>query len=205
MGREQTHKQGRGYFIKCMGAAGAIFLAASACFAQKPAVPQTPALQTPAFPWTQELDKYPGLLPELSQLLEKLQRNLQFPAARSESHLLALLPASTTSYAAFSNYGDALHQALSIFRRELQENAVLRDWWEHGPSAESGRKIEDSLGKLEQLYQYLGDEIVVAGAVEGDHPKFLMVAEIRKPGLKRVLQRWANEVSDKSKTAFANC
>ncbi len=212
MGREQTHKQGRGYFIKCMAAAAAILFAASACFAQKPTVAQTPAPQTPtvqtpavqapAAPFTQELDKYPGLLTELSQLLEKLQHNLQFPAARSESHLLALMPASTTSYAAFSNYGDVIHQSLVVFRRELQESAVLRDWWEHGPSAESARKLEDSLEKLEQLYQYLGEEIVVASAMEGDHTKFLMVAEIRKPGVKQVLQEWVNQAADKSKPAL---
>jgi hypothetical protein len=207
MGREQTHKQGRGYFIKFIAANAAICLAVSACFAQKPTVAQTPPLQqptvqAPAAPLIQELDKYPGLLTELSQLLEKLQHNLQFPAARSESHLLALMPASTMSYAAFSNFGDVIHQTLTIFRRELQENAVLRNWWEHGPSAESERKLEDSLVKLEQLYQYLGEEVVVAGAMEGDHPKFLMVAEIRKPGVKQVLQEWVNQAADKSKPAL---
>ena len=36
------------------------------------------------------------------------------------------------SYAAISNYGDVTEQSLKIFRQELQESAVLRDWWQHG-------------------------------------------------------------------------
>jgi hypothetical protein len=42
------------------------------------------------------------------------------------------LPESTMSYAAFSNYGNVTEQALKIFRQELQESAVLHDWWQHG-------------------------------------------------------------------------
>jgi len=75
------------------------------------------------------MNKYPGLLAELGQLVEKLQHNLQFPAARNESRLLPLMPETTMSYAAFSNYGEVIRQTLKIFRQELQESAVLRAWW----------------------------------------------------------------------------
>jgi len=145
------------------------------------------------------MNKYPGLLAELGQLVEKLQHNLQFPAARNESRLLPLMPETTMSYAAFSNYGEVIRQTLKIFRQELQESAVLRAWWEHGQLPTSGPKLEDSLEKLAQLHEYLGDEIAVAGAMEGDHAKLLMVAEIRKPGFKQVLQQWVNQVADKGK------
>jgi len=145
------------------------------------------------------MSKYPGLLAELGHLVEKLQHNLQFPAARNESRLLPLMPEATMSYAAFSNYCEVIRQTLKIFRQELQESAVLRAWWGHGQLATSGPKLEDSLEKLAQLDEFLGAEIAVAGVMDGDHAKLLMVAEIRKPGFKQVLQQWVNQVADQAK------
>ena len=145
------------------------------------------------------MNKYPGLLDEFGRLIGKLKQNVQFPPARSESHLQPLLPESTTFYAAFSNYGDVTHQVLTIFQQELQESAVLRDWWQHSGAAQSGPKAEDALEKVYQLSQYVGDEIVVSGAMEGKTPSMLIAAEIRKPGLKSVLQGMLNELGNKSK------
>jgi hypothetical protein len=150
MGSAHTLKQRRRCFIKCALTVSAIILAASACgSAQVAAVGQAPEVA-----WTQELNKYPGLLEEFGRLVEKLQANVQFPPPRRESHLLSLLPESTMFYAAFPNYGDAAHQALKIFRQELQENPVLREWWQHGKVAEVGPKVEDLLEKLYQLSEF---------------------------------------------------
>jgi hypothetical protein len=160
----------------------------------------TPAGQ-PEIPGLRDLNKYPGLLAEFGQLMDKLQHNLQFPPARGQSRLLPLLPESTMSYAAFPNYGDVTHQALKIFRQELQESSVLRDWWQHGEMATAGPKVEDSLEKVTQLSQYLGEEIVVSGATEGKVPSVLIVAEVRKPGLKEFLQQMVKELAGKSKPA----
>jgi hypothetical protein len=180
--------------MKSALAAAAILVGASACGAQV-----APASQAPELAWTQELNKYSGLLEEFGRLVEKLQSNVQFPPPRPESHLLPLLPESTMSYAAFPNYGDAVHQMLNVFQRELQENAVLRDWWQHGKVAEAGPKVEESLEKFYQLSEYLGEEVVVSGATEGRDTSVLMVAEVRKPGLKKFLQQMLNDIPGKSK------
>jgi type II secretory pathway pseudopilin PulG len=154
----------------------------------------------PEMPWSQDLKKYPGLEAELTQLIGKLQRQVQFPDPRSQSRLLPRLPESTVFYAAFPNYGDASHQALAIFRQELQTSPALRDWWQHGVLAASGPKIEDSLEKFYQLSQYLGDEVVVSGAAEGHQgPSLLVVAEVRKPGLKQFLEQMMKEAADGGK------
>jgi type II secretory pathway pseudopilin PulG len=175
-------------------AVAAIFFAATSCKAQA-----APASQAPEVAWTQELNKYPGLLEEFGRLAVKVQSNVQFPPPRRESHLLPLLPESTMSYAAFPNYGDAANQALKIFRQELRENQVLRDWWQHGKVSAAGPKIEDSLEKFYELSQYLGEELVVSGATEGRDTRLLIVAEVRKPGLKNLLQQLVNESAGKSK------
>src|SRR5258707_9938116 len=157
----------RRYGIKCAAGIAAILLVAAACPAQSKAEKTVRSVeQQHELPWPQELNKYPGLLPEFGQLLAKLQNNVQFPAPRTESRLLPLLPASTMSYAAFPNYGDTAHQALQVLRQELQDSSALRDWWHHGDMATAGPKIEDSLEKLYQLHQYLAEEIVVSATME---------------------------------------
>jgi hypothetical protein len=191
MGYAQTLQQSRRYFMKWAAAIAAIFLIASPCRAQAKAAGQQ--AQTS---WDKDLNKYPGLLDEFGRLVEKLQQNIYYPAARRDSHLLPLLPASTMSYAAFPNYGDVTHQALAIFREELQESAVLRDWWAHGELAAGGPKIEESLEKLDQLQQYLGGEVVVSGTMEGKEPSLLVVAQVRKPGLKKFLQELLSQAVD---------
>jgi hypothetical protein len=144
------------------------------------------------------LKKYPGLLPELSQLFEKLKHNVQFPAERHQSDLLPLLPASTTFYAAFSNYGEPAHQALLTFRDELTRSAVLQNWWQQSDVAKTGPQIEDSIDKFYELSQYLGDEMVVAGEAEGSVPSVVFIAGVRKPGLKDFLLQMLKGLPDKS-------
>ncbi|HEX8872733.1 MAG TPA: hypothetical protein VF758_08210 [Candidatus Acidoferrum sp.] len=138
---------------------------------------------------------------ELSRFFDALQQSIQFPAPRTESHLLPLLPQSTISYAAIPNYGDVAAQTLKAFRHERQESSVLRDWWEHGQLAATGPKIEDSLDVFSQLHQYLGDEIVLSAGKRGRESTFLLVSEIRKPGLKEFLQRVAAQFAGKSEPA----
>jgi type II secretory pathway pseudopilin PulG len=182
-------------FRRCVASVALSLLVAAACGAQA-----TQDSKTSQEDWTRELDqKYPGLLAEFGQLFEKLHHNVQFPAARAESRLLPLLPESTMSYVAFPNYGDAANQALAVFRQELQERSVLCEWWHYGQVAAVGTKIEDSLEKFSQLNQYLGEEIVVSGTMETREPNLLMVAEIRKPGLKKALQQMISELAGKSK------
>jgi type II secretory pathway pseudopilin PulG len=150
--------------------------------------------------FSRELNKYPGLLPEFAKLIEKL-RNVEFPPARNQSSLLPLLPASTTYYAAFPNYGDAAHQALLIFRRELQVSPVLRDWWQQGEMATSGPQFEEFVEKFYALSQYMGEEVVLSGETGTTTPSLVLVAEVRKPGLKDFLRQMLQELPGNSKPA----
>lgn len=176
------------WLIQKVAVIGAMILVASAVVAQtKPGTgPNKPAIGPDAS--LQELNQYPGLLPELGQLFQKIREGVQLPADRTQSRLLPLLPESTLFYGAMPNYGEPSHQALRIFQQELQQSAVLRDWWKHGSMAVTGPKLEDALEKFYQLSQYLGDEVVVSGTYEGQKaPNVLVVAELRKPGLKEFL------------------
>ena len=162
-----------------------LFIAGSDCRAQ------TAGAANPfADAWSRDLKQYPGLPVELSVLAAKLQQNkVQFPAPRHESPLLPLLPKSTFSYIAFSNYGDTVDQALKVFHEELAESSLLRDWWAHGETAKFGAKAEQSLEQFAEISQYIGGEVVVSTQMKGDTPKFLAVAQIRKPGLRKILEQ----------------
>jgi hypothetical protein len=196
MRHAQTLQKRKRYIVPCVATIAMIFLFASTCGAQAKAEGQGTELQ-----WTQELNKkYPGLPEEFGKLINKIHQNVQFPEGRGESRLLPLLPEETMSYGALPNYGETASQGLKVFRQELADSAVLRNWWQHGEAATVGPKVEDAVEKFSQLSQYLGEEIVFSGAMEGREPKFLMVAEARKPGLKKFLQGMLDALADKSKS-----
>jgi hypothetical protein len=194
MGNSRTLRHHRRHFVKCIAITALIFLVTSAGAAQAmpPAQSDVPLA---------DLQKYSGLLTAFGELLKKVQNTVQFPPPRAQSHLLPLLPESTIFYAALPNYGDASHQAQEIFEQEIKESPELRAWLEHGDVAANRQKVEDALEKFYQLSQYLGDEIVVSGTTGGGKdPSLLILAEVRKPGLKDFLQQKAKELAGDSDT-----
>ncbi|HVI08256.1 MAG TPA: hypothetical protein VND65_08170 [Candidatus Binatia bacterium] len=164
------------------GLAAAIFL-----FVSRLAAQAKPSSQ-PEAPFADDVKKYPGLLPELGKLTEDLRKNIRFPEDRHESALLPLLPAATTYYVAFPNYGDVARQAATILKQHLDSSPVLRDWWEHGSIHTSGPQIEDFLKKFDEASQFVGNELVVWGETSGKERNLVMVAPLRKPGLKNYLE-----------------
>src|SRR5579872_1920442 len=146
--------------------------------------------------------KFSGVSTEFGRIIQKAQESVQYPPSRTQSRLLPLLPQATIAYAALPNYGEASHQLLAIFNEELKTNAELRAWWERGDMATQGPKIEQSLEKFYQLSQYLGDEVIVSATNRGNQgPAVLVLAEVRKPGLKEFLQLMLKETADKGEPA----
>ena len=182
---------------RCAFALGVIFLitAVGASQTSRPQIKEATAADTAI---SQALNKYPGLLSELGHLFERLKHDVQFPAERHQSDLLPRLPASTSFYAAFPNYGEPAHQALMTFRDELKQSAVLQNWWQQSDMAKAGPQIESSIEKFYELSEYLGDEMVVSGEADGPVPSVLFVTGVRKPGLKNFLQQMLKDLPDRS-------
>jgi hypothetical protein len=171
------------------------FVLATACIAQSAASAPTTQAQE-----LRDFANNPALLTEFGRLIEKLGQNVKYPPARNTSHLLPLMPESTLFYAAFPNYGEAAHQALTVFRQELQESSVLRDWYQRGEVAGVGGKAEYFLNKVYELSQFLGDEIVVSASTLDKPPSVIIVADISKPGLKKFLQETIGELAGHSRS-----
>jgi len=146
---------------------------------------------------TQALSKYPGLVPELAHLIDRFKLEIKFPPERHESSLLPRLPGATTYYVAVPNYGDAAHQALAIFRDELQQSAILRDWWQHADTAKAMPQFEGFIDKFYDFSQFLGEEWVISGEAKESNPGALFVATLRKPGFKTFLQQMLTQLSAK--------
>ena len=125
--------------------------------------------------WSRDREK-------LVQQLEKLRAGLaelHLPQLRYSSKLARRLPATTTFFASIPNLGDYLGQAQVVFRKKMDENPELREWWSN-----HGMHVEPVLQKLQAASAYLGDEVVVAGFMDGAQmrgPVFL--AETKRDGL----------------------
>lgn len=137
--------------------------------------------------WSQNADKHIALLAELVHLQNKVQEKVHFPDLRYDSQLLPLLPQSTVLYAGVPNYADAIQQADKLFQQELEESAVLREWWQETQAHQNGPNLEDVLLKLHDLGQYVGNEIVFSMEMTGGHPSPLVVAQVQKSGLKEFI------------------
>jgi len=148
-------------------------------------------------PITDEFNKYPGLRDEVTRLVTRFTQEIKLPAARSQSRLLPLLPEATAYYLAIPNYGDALHQALTIFQEERKSSTALNDWWQHNMAKDSP-EVESDLEKFYQLSQFLGEEIVVSGSDNGSKTDWLLVCAIKKPGVKAFLAKLGKDLSGKS-------
>ncbi|HEX7959125.1 MAG TPA: FecR domain-containing protein, partial [Terriglobales bacterium] len=145
--------------------------------------------------WSQNLDQHLALLAEFAKFQNKLQA-VSLPGLRYQSHLLPLLPADTVLYAGIPNLGDAIDQANQLFQQQLNESQVLRDWWERGRHGEGGETFEQTIQKVHLLGQYLGDEIVFSVQMSRRHQTPLIVAEVRRPGLKEFIQSQLAERSN---------
>jgi ferric-dicitrate binding protein FerR (iron transport regulator) len=141
--------------------------------------------------WSQNLDKHLALLAEFAHLSHKLEA-VQLPGLRYQSHVLATLPPNTVVFAGIPNLGDAVQQANKLFQQELQESAVLREWWQQVQSGKkNGPEFNEIIEYVHDLGQYLGDEIVFSVALNGHNGEPLVVAQVQHDGLKQFIQQEA--------------
>jgi hypothetical protein len=146
--------------------------------------------------WSQDLDKHLALLAEFAHLSNKLEA-VQMPGLRYQSHVLATLPAGTVLYAGIPNLGDAVQQANRLFQQELQESAVLRDWWQQAQSRKNGGpEFDEIVSYVHDLSQYLGDEIVFSVALNGHDGEPLVAAQVQRDGLRQFIEQEAAKYAE---------
>jgi hypothetical protein len=133
------------------------------------------------FAWSPDREKYIGLMAQLAVMEHKIAQ-LPFPEPRYTSDLLARMPANTRLYVSIPNLGEFLSEANAIFNDQLSKSPELQQWWMHG-NAENQAKLNDLIAKVREVSGYLGDEVVMVGVQDGDHPSGAVVADVQKSGL----------------------
>lgn len=138
--------------------------------------------------WSRNLDKHLALLAQFATLQKKFEQ-IPTPGLRYSSALLTHAPANTIFYAAMPNLGDALTEANRIFQDQLQQSAVLREWWNSGRHNDGDITFEQMVQKVHDLSVYIGDEIAVLGLSGNRHDaSVVVVAEVTRQGLGEFIQ-----------------
>jgi hypothetical protein len=140
--------------------------------------------------WSRDFDRYLVLLKQFSKLEKKIEA-LPGPGPRYSSKLLPLVPDGAVFYASIPNLGPTVTETNRLFHEQLEQSAVLRQWWsEKMKTPESQAKLDDALNRIRALSDYLGQEIVVAVLPDaGGRPKSpLVMAEVNRPGLRAFLE-----------------
>ncbi len=140
--------------------------------------------------WSTDAEKHLLLLAEWKELGRKWG-TVAAPPVRHEAPLVPVLPEDTVAFASLPNYGESLAQAHQLFEERLRESRVLREWWrEVDPSRHGAPSLAQMIDRIRGLASFLGDEVVFAaedgGRAGGVVP--LLVAEVRKPGLREHLE-----------------
>ena len=145
--------------------------------------------------WSKDAAKYLELVGEF-RLLHRQLEAIPGPELRYHSDLLPYVPENTFVYAAIPNMGSSLGDAKRLFKERLQQSSVLREWWADR-SGKHNRELEDLIGRLEGFSSYLGNEVVIAVARSGNdaYSAPVMLADVRRPGLRDFLAQQNQELS----------
>lgn len=108
-----------------------------------------------AVAWSADARRYQALLAELASIGKQLAE-MPGPGPRTQSNLLAKMPAGAVAYAAMPNIGGTVNEAVSMIERRTGESDVLKEWWE----SEDGQGVRKMLGHLQNITPLLGDEVV---------------------------------------------
>jgi ferric-dicitrate binding protein FerR (iron transport regulator) len=142
--------------------------------------------------WSRNVDRHLALLGALKALREKWD-DAKTPGIRSESRLLSRVPADAVVFASVPNYGESLAEANRLFEEGIQENPVLKQWWQQAdPARPGGPSLGVLIDKVRTFSEFLGDEIafvVLEGGGGLERPLPVVLAEVRRPGLAEFLER----------------
>ncbi len=139
--------------------------------------------------WSKDLSKHLALLAQFAALQKKFEQ-IPTPGLRYTSAILGHLPANTVLYGSMPNLGQALSEASRIFQNQLQQSAVLREWWNKQHPQKGELTFEQMVEKIHTVSQYLGDEVALVGLsnLTGEEGNVAFIAPVRREGLQQVLQ-----------------
>jgi hypothetical protein len=152
----------------------------------------TPVSLTQDISWSRDSAQYLALLGEFAGLHKQLEA-IPGPSPRYDSTLLKMVPADTMLYVAIPNIGATLSQADQLLQERIGQSEVLQQWWNQQQASGRAQELEKMIDEIHTLSEYLGDEVVVALPQDGHEP--LILAEVKRPGLREYLEQRMSEFS----------
>ena len=146
----------------------------------------SPAPMEEAFGWSHDRDRYLSLMAQLATLQHRIAR-IPLPQPRYSSDLLERMPATTLFYASVPNLGEFLSQANAVLHEQLKQNSDLEQWWNQKHNGNTS-EVDALVGKLHEMSQYLGDEVVIVGMKLPAEEGIAVVADVEKNGLDDLLR-----------------
>ena len=126
---------------------------------QAASIPALASSVAQAVSWSPDSQSYLKLLASFVKIEQELAN---FPAElRSNSALLAHLPAGAGVYGAVPNPGLTIGRALALAQEQSTQNATFAAWW----NSESGQELRQIADRIESVSPLLGEEIVFSVSV----------------------------------------
>lgn len=137
--------------------------------------------------WSRNLSQYLAVLGELGALQKRIEA-IPAPALRYSTDLLRLVPDGTIIYAAIPNIGATLSEARRLFDERMQQSEALREWWRQRRGL-SAAKLDAMIDTIRSFSDYLGNEIVLAIAANGEPgwAEPVLLANVKRPDFKAFL------------------
>jgi ferric-dicitrate binding protein FerR (iron transport regulator) len=135
------------------------------------------------FAWSANASQHLAVLGELAKVKNQWQK-MQLPELRYDSAILRQMPAGTVFFAALPNLGQTVDQAWRVFEGQMNQSAVLKQWWDTEQPRAPEMPMEQVVSRIRTFHEYLGNEVVFAAIAGPDGRKeFAFLADVTKDGL----------------------
>ena len=151
--------------------------------------------------WSRKAAHYAETLAALSSLNHELGKVAQ-PGVRNSTHLLDLMPESTTVYAALPNLTSTILESHRIMQERINQNPALSEWWQKEQGGNKGPNVDQVMGTIREFGEYLGDEIAVSVSMDekGEPVAPLVLAELKNSeGFQQFLEQQIAKYADGQK------
>ncbi|HEX9918015.1 MAG TPA: FecR domain-containing protein, partial [Pyrinomonadaceae bacterium] len=132
--------------------------------------------------WSRNASRYTKMVTELAALRKDIAQQVPHPGVRYSTRFLDLAPEGTVLYAALPNLATTLGESHRIMQERIAQNPALSEWMrEQESSAAHGPGLNQTMARVREFGQYLGDEIVVTAGTnaQGNPDAFLVLGELK--------------------------
>ncbi|MCA1564550.1 MAG: FecR domain-containing protein [Acidobacteria bacterium] len=155
--------------------------------------------------WSRNAPRYAKMVTELAALRKDIAQQVPHPGVRYSTRFLDLAPEGTVLYAALPNLATTLGESHRIMQERIAQNPALSEWMrEQESSAAHGPGLNQTMARVREFGQYLGDEIVVTAGTnaQGNPDAFLVLGELKNAaGFRPFLEKQMADLKSADKGA----